>query len=109
VLAQFKGEVRDLKTDRVVRVLESDVLEVSPEETIEFRMFFIPEQEGNYLVSGRVTYNNKITFEERSRTIKVEGASATRFGGAFYLILYFILGLTILIMISKIRKAKKRF
>ncbi|MBN2367951.1 hypothetical protein JXC34_02955, partial [Candidatus Woesearchaeota archaeon] len=52
VLSQFKGEIRDLGKDKVVQILESDSLEVSPQETVEFKMFFIPDKEGTYQVSG---------------------------------------------------------
>lgn len=106
-LAQFKGEIRDLKTDKIVHVLESDSLEVAPGDTVEFRMFYTPDRSGDYQISGRVVYNNKITFEERSMTIKVAGSSEN-YSWLLFLMLYFIIGLVILILIGKIRKARKR-
>ena len=109
VIAQLKGEIKNMNTGKVVQVLESDSLEVNPQETIEFRMFFIPEQEGPYQVTGRVVYNNKITFDEQGTVFKIlKKDSGFRLSWLFILILYFIIGLLILIMIGKIRKARRK-
>lgn len=107
VTAFFKGELRDLKTDRVVSVLESEKIEVNPKETVEFKMYYTPKKSGDYLVSGRVHYNNKITFDEQSKVIKVEG-NAFSFSWLIYILAYIIIGLVILILIGKIKKAKKK-
>jgi hypothetical protein len=109
VVAQFKGEVINLKTNKIARVLESDSLEVNPGETMEFNMFFIPEEAGEYQISGRIVYNNKITFNEASKVVKVLNPDKkSKISGALYLILYFIILLVILIMIARIRRAKKK-
>ncbi len=108
VLAQFKGEVRNLKTDKIAQVLESDKLEIPPGESTEFLMYFTPKDAADYQISGRVTYNNKITFNEQSRIIKVVEGEPFRFSWIFYIILYLIVGLVILILIGKIRKAQRK-
>ncbi|MCM2325849.1 MAG: hypothetical protein NDI94_05270 [Candidatus Woesearchaeota archaeon] len=107
VVAFFKGEIRDLKTDRVITPLESDKITVDPGQTVEFSMYFQPKKGGEYQVSGRVNYNSKITFNEKSKVITVEGETFG-FSWVFYLIAYLIIGLLILIMIGKIRKARHR-
>jgi hypothetical protein len=107
VTAFFKGELRDLKSDRVVAVLDSEKIEVNPHETIEFKMYYTPKKSGEYLVSGRVHYNNKITFDEQSKVIEVKG-NGFSMSWMLYLILYMIIGLLILILIGKIKKAKKK-
>jgi len=107
VVAQFKGEIRDLKTDKIIQVIESDALEVEPRETYEFKIFYVPEKAGDYQISGRVVYNKKITFEEKSKIIKVKNQGFS-LGWLLLLILYMIIGLVILILIGKIRKARKK-
>jgi hypothetical protein len=109
VVAQFKGEIRSLKNNKLVKALESDKLDVIPTETVELRMFFTPEQEGDYQISGRVVYNNKITFDENSRIVKIiKGQGQKGIGWIFFIMLYLVIGLLILILIGKIRKAKKK-
>jgi hypothetical protein len=107
VLAQFKGEITNLGSSRTVQVLESEAIEVEPGGTVEFKLFFIPEEVAEYQISGRVVYNNKFTFDDSSRIVKVldEGKDPN---WLIYLMIYFIIGLLILILIAKIRKAKKR-
>jgi hypothetical protein len=108
VIAQFKGEVRNLKTDKIVQVLESDQLEVAAGDSTEFILYFTPKQAADYQVSGRVIYNNKITFNEQSKIIKVVQGDVFQLSWALYLIFYLIIGLVILILIGKIRKAQKK-
>jgi len=108
VIAQFKGEIRDLQTDKIVKILESDQLEVKSREMIEFKMFFIPEKESEYQISGRVIYNNKITFDEKSKVVTVIKSESRNFSWIIFFILYIIIGFLILIMLGKIRKARKK-
>ncbi|MEM3373632.1 MAG: hypothetical protein QXE31_00260 [Candidatus Woesearchaeota archaeon] len=106
VIAKFKGEIKNLKTGKIEQILESDSLEVNPQESIEFNLFFLPKETGEYQISGRVLYNNKITFEEQSKQVKVLKKDK-KMPGYLLFILYIIIGLVILILISKIRKKRK--
>jgi len=108
VLAQFKGEIRDLETDKIVQILESEQLEVDPKGMIEFKMFFIPDKESEYQISGRVVYNNKITFDEHSKVVKVIKSESKGLSWILFFILYIIIGFLILILLGKIRKARKK-
>jgi ribosomal protein L19 len=65
VSAQFKGYV--FRDDKLVEVLESDTLEVSEGQQIDFPFFYVPEDPGRYVVKGRVFYDKKRTFEIESR------------------------------------------
>lgn len=107
VFAQFKGEIRNMKNDKIEQVLESEELEVNPGETINWRLFYTPSKAGTYQIAGRVVYNNKITFQEHSKIIT---AKSTGFSLSWLLliILYLIIGLVILILIGKIKKARKK-
>ncbi len=64
VSAQFKGIVSI--DGRIVQVLESPVIDVPRGELASLEMFFSPEDPGQYKISGRVHYNQKITFEKGS-------------------------------------------
>lgn len=108
VVAQFKGEIRNLGTDKIEKILESDKLEVGPGESIEFPLYFEAEKTGEYQISGRVVYNNKITFNEQSKVIKVTDDAGLKLSSLLYLILYFIIGFIIFIMIAKIRKERRK-
>jgi flagellar biosynthesis/type III secretory pathway M-ring protein FliF/YscJ len=66
----------------------------------------VPEKAGDYQISGRVVYNNKITFEEKSKIVKVKNQGVS-LGWLLLLILYLIIGMVILILIGKIRKARR--
>lgn len=107
VFATFKGEVQDLRRDRIEQVLESEELEVNPGATINWRLFFTPRRSGEYQITGRVVYNNKVTFEEYSKVVTAKGSE---FGirWILFILLYLIIGLVILILIGKIRKAQKK-
>ena len=108
VLAKFQGEIRNLKTDKIVQVLESEELEVNPTQTMEFRMIYTPVKSGEYQISGRIKYNNKITFDEKSKIIKVQGSAVDiDLKVILYVFLYIIFGLVILILIGLILKEKR--
>ncbi len=64
VSAQFKGIVS--RDGRIVEVLESSIIDVPPGELTNLEMFFSSEEPGQYKISGRVHYNQKITFEKGS-------------------------------------------
>ncbi|MFH1649846.1 MAG: hypothetical protein ABIA93_04815 [Candidatus Woesearchaeota archaeon] len=64
VEATFNGQV--LLDDHLVALLESESLNVKPDETINLETFFTPRVPGQYHIKGRVTYNNKLTYEKQS-------------------------------------------
>lgn len=64
VSAQFKGVITS--GGRVVDVINSDVLDVAPNEVSVFEMLYPTKEEGQFLINGRVYFNNKITFEKGS-------------------------------------------
>ncbi|MBN1503243.1 hypothetical protein JW930_06910 [Candidatus Woesearchaeota archaeon] len=111
VVAKFKGQIESLDDKSIVSILESDELQVLPGETMEFPMFFIPEKAGKYQVSGRVFYNKKITFEEKSKVFEVVRGKkeAPKLGVIILIIIYLIIGLLIFILIGLIRKERKKF
>jgi len=98
VVAQFKG--RATYNGRIVQIFESEKMNV-PIDTIEkFNFYFTPENSGKYVISGRVYYDGKQTFEG-STTIDVLG------GGNYVPLIYGFFILLVGILFYKIRMEKK--
>lgn len=98
VNAKFKGEAR--LNGRIVDVFDNiGNIDVDVGEIEKFNFFFTPKKPGKYVISGRVYYDGKKTFEQ-SRVLNVEGGASG---------LYFVYGgflALILILYYKIRKEK---
>ncbi len=108
VSAKFKGAIR--LEDKIVRIVETDEIIVPAGEAADFDIFFTPENPGRYTLSGRVVYNKKLTFE-KGTVLNVNAAqkdaAAKKFSYLPFLIFTAII-MTILILIRKIVKEKKR-
>ncbi len=57
--AKFKGTIE--LDGEIVKLLESEELEIGVGENVNFDMFFEPEKPGRYALNGRVYYDNKKT------------------------------------------------
>jgi hypothetical protein len=100
VVAQFKGKVT--REGKIVQILESEEVRISVDELEKFGFYFTPERGGKYIVTGRIYYGGKKTFESNA-VLEVEG------GFNPVPLIYFFLFLSILILSFKIRQEKKRF
>ncbi len=109
VFARFKGTVK--LDDKIVKILETEEIEVPAGEKADLTAFFIPEQPGRYVISGKVIYNKKFTFEKGS-ILNVnpnpETAKGLNFGKFFPLIVYLIIVITIIFILRKIIKEKRK-
>jgi hypothetical protein len=112
VSAQFKGVIS--KDGKIVEVIESDVVNIAPGEEFDFEMFYTASDIGQYRVSGRVHYNNKVTFE-RGTIINVneEGVAVSNSSGVdsvtlFFSIVIVVMTLLIFLILRKEKKKKKR-
>jgi hypothetical protein len=106
--AKFTGTVTN--EDRIVNLLESETLRVAPGEVARLTTYFTPQTEGRYMVTGKVLYNNKLTFEKGSvvnvTTAKPAKASLSRW---IPILLYILIFLTIIYLLYRIRKARNRY
>jgi hypothetical protein len=112
VEAKFKGQIKNMDTNKIVTVLESDIITISPLNTEDFTMYFKSAVPGKYVASGRIYFNKKVSFEKSSKIMNVvnpEGKEDNSFKTILLVMLYVIIMLVIIIIISKIRKQKKRF
>lgn len=111
VSARFKGTVTTREGGELVKVIDTDPINVLLGETKELETFFNPTIPGQYIVAGRVYYNKKLTFQ-KSTVINVNGyplEAVSNYGGLFILIFIIIIViLFLLILIAKKRKRKQR-
>jgi len=104
--ARFKGQV--FFENKIIQLLENDEDQlVLVNEDSEFQFFFTPKKAGKYIISGRVFYNNKRTYEQ-SAVLNVE----PKYGPLGKIIrtgAYIILIIIITILLFKIRKERRAY
>jgi hypothetical protein len=109
VFATFKGRVT--LDDQVIQVIESDELQVSPGERMNFSLFYRPRLPGQHVINGRIHYNRKLTFE-RGTVVNVNPAEGvTSVTGKLRLVpimVFLVITAVIVILVAKIRKQRRR-
>ncbi|MBN4049142.1 hypothetical protein JYT91_00845 [archaeon AH-315-M20] len=112
VSAKFKGNIK--LDNELIKILESEELDVGVGEIVDFVMHFTPEKPGRYKVNGRFFHDKKQTFEGGS-IINVNPKGFDPVTGKYigeepktsnkaYLISIIIIILVILIMIKRKRR-----
>lgn len=105
VSAKFKGVIT--LNNRIVENIDSDFYDVAPGDTINLTVFFTPKKLGQYYISGRVLYNNKLTFEKSSILNVNTGEEITDIN-MLYVVVIIIIVIIILLLLIIIRKKRKR-
>jgi len=105
VQAYFKGEIT--RGNKIIQIIETEKSLVPLNSYQDFEFYFTPKEAGKYLISGRVYYDNKKTFE-RSTVLNVRETSFPIKTIGKYLI-YVILIVGIAVLTVKIRKEKKKY
>ena len=103
--AQFKGTIR--KDDSIVKIVETEQLLVPAGEVVDFPILFTPYEAGRYVLSGRVVYNKKLTFEKSTVINVLPPGEEPQTENWLALLLYLILIITILFLLRKIAKKRK--
>jgi hypothetical protein len=104
--ATFLGSIK--LDDRIVEVIETREVRVDPGETASLSEFFTPKEVGRYIITGRVAYNKKLTFEKGS-VLNVNPADDEGTKPRYSLLLiYLIIVISIIFLIRKIRKERKK-
>jgi len=106
VYAQFKGEIS--LEDKIIELIQNDEKALVPlgEET-NFQFYFTPRKPGRYIVSGRVFYDSKRTYEKSAIiNVKPRGLNLHSF---IIPLIYTILIIAIIILLYKIRKERKSY
>jgi hypothetical protein len=104
VSAKFKGIVT--LNDNIVEVLDSEFYDVPPGETGSIPVYFTPEKLGQYIISGRILYNNKLSFE-KSTVLNVNEGIEKSDNTWIYLLILIIIIVLILLLLINIKKKKK--
>jgi len=102
VQAMFKGEIT--QNGKIVQILESEKNSVSIGEINEFNFYFTPREVGKYIVTGRVFYDGKRTFE-KSAVINVRD-SGFKLSKLKMPAIYLVLIILIAFLLYKIRKER---
>jgi hypothetical protein len=108
VSAQLKVTIR--RNGKIVGNLESTPVQVESGKLEQLQMFYVATESGSYSVSGRVLYNQKLTFEKNAnfRTTDESGGVSSGIPGYFLIIIYALIIVTIIFLIRKIQKRKKK-
>lgn len=109
VSAKFKGNIK--LDNKVVKVIETDEITVPQGESTEFVEYFTPKLAGRYITSGRVVYNNKLTFEKSSVlnvNDVIEEPTKQRKFNLISLLIYLVIIITIIFILRKIVKEKHK-
>ncbi|MGV8151073.1 MAG: hypothetical protein ACP5NV_05075 [Candidatus Woesearchaeota archaeon] len=104
VSAKFKGVV--LYEEKIVDTLDSDFYDVAPGEVANLSVFFTPKKLGQYYISGRVLYNNKLTYEKSSILNVNSGEEIADFNFT-YIIVIIIIVIIILLLLIRIKRKKQ--
>ena len=102
--AQFKGKITH--SNKIIQLLESEKLNVEIDKETSFPFYFTPSNPGKYIISGRVFYDNKRTYE-KSAIVNVK-PSGIKLSEIITTSIYGILLFFILILIFKIHQERKK-
>ncbi len=104
VTASFQGVIE--KDGNIVRVIDTPSLSVAPGEVAYIPFYFKPTSSGEYIIRGRVRFNNKLTYE-KSLTLNISGEKEQPNLGILLLII--ALALLIVGIIRKKYSRRRRF
>lgn len=104
--AVFKGTISRADDSSIVKVISTDEYVVDPDATAEMDTYFNPAVGGQYIISGKVFYNNKLTVE-RNTLINVNGSPVPEKNN-YTLIVIVVLAIVILLLLIMIRRKKTR-
>lgn len=107
--SKFKG---DIKLDnRIVNVIETEEIDVPSMGTADLVTYFTPEEPGRYVITGRIIYNRKLSFE-KSGILNVNPVQIKKnaiIPPIIPLMIYILILVTIIFLVRRIIKTKKRF
>lgn len=104
--AKFKGTISS--GEDIFKIIDTDPLDVPPGQTVKIRTYFNPVQEGQYMITGRVLYNKKLTFEKSSVLNVNPSGKPTSAGGGIgpAVLIIMLLVLVVVVLLILIRRKK---
>jgi hypothetical protein len=106
VRAIFKGTIARVDNGQIAKVIDTDEYVVGPDATAQLQTFFNPVVGGQYVVTGKVFYNNKLT-PERSTIINVNGAPVRSQGGISTVMIILLIVIAILVLLILIQRKRR--
>jgi len=103
--AQFRGKIT--LDDKIIQILESEKNFVPISGTSDFNFYFTPKNAGKYIVSGRVFYSNKKTFELSAIVNVISKKFSLK--SLILPLIYAILILGAIFLLYKIKKESKNY
>ncbi len=105
VVAKFQGILQ--KENVPVRQLDSQELVVVPGEQSNFKLSVTPQEAGEYVVTGRVLYNGKLTFEQGASFTALAQQESFSFSW-IGIVIYFIILIAVVVLVILIRREMRR-
>lgn len=107
VTANFKGEIKDAKGD-IVKIIDTDKLDVQPGELVRLQTFYRAKDTGQYFVTGKIYYNNKLS-TERGYVLNInQGTGILSKGYSYIMYLSILIVIAILAMLIFIKRKKQK-
>jgi hypothetical protein len=103
VSAKLKGVVT--LDNKIVDTIDSEYYDVVPDNTTAIKVYFTPKKLGQYMITARILYNNKLSYEKSSVLNVNEGTEA--FNWLYVLIIIVIIIIVLLLLINIKRKRHK--
>jgi len=104
VSAKFKGIITS--NNAIVETIDSEFYDIVPGQTGTIQVFFTPKKYGQYIITGRILYNNKLSFEKSSVLNVNEGVEQSGFSWYYVLIVLIIIIIILVLLISIKRKRR---
>ncbi len=105
VSAKFQGDIR--LDNSIVGIIDTEEIDVPSNQKADIITYFTPDRPGKYVISGRVVYNRKLTYE-KSSILNVNYPSAKRDANIIPFIIYIFILTTIIFLIRTIFITKRR-
>lgn len=105
VNSYFEGKIS--QGTKTIQLLKSEKINVLTGEDNTYQFYFTPRKVGRYVVSGRIFYDNKKTFE-KATIINVQTEKIT-LGKVLQVLIYVFLIFGIAFLLYKIRKEKNTY
>ncbi len=105
VSAKFKGVVT--LDNRIVDTIDTEYYDISPGQIGNIDFYYTPKNLGQYVITGRILYNNKLSFE-KSTVINVNQGTPESGFNWLYIIIIVVILIIIILLVRRIREKKKR-
>jgi len=105
VSAKFKGLIK--LGEKIITTIDTDYYDVDPGSIQNITFYFTPKKVGQYYISGRVLYNNKLTFE-KSSILNANQGEGTGISLTIYILIIIIIVIILMLLLILIKRRRKK-